>query len=765
MLWRYAVAVLLGATAVQALPTLPPVWWPLLVMLAILPVCRLFPVLKLLLAGLLMLSWSVWLAQNRLDQRLPEELAGQDIQVSGIINSLPESRERGGQRFRFALDKTEIIGQQLPDVILLSTYKPDFQVSAGERWRFTVRLKPPHGFQNPGGFDYEAYLFRHDIGARGYVRKHPEPERLAKAHAFTWLAWRADLKKRIENLLGDHLSSPLVVGLLVGDRSGLEKTHWTLLQNTGTAHLMAISGLHIGMVAGFLYLLVRWIWALWYRAGLLYPAQKAAAVSSLFVAVIYAGLAGFSIPTQRALIMLAMAVVALMLNRPMSFVSLFSATLIAVLLWDPFSVLDTGFWLSFTAVAVIAWAMTGKRNWSRLKQFLHVQLAVSAGLLPLVMARFQMAPWLSPLANLLAVPVFTFAVVPMLLLGAVLMTIPGSELAGQFLVIACADLLAWVWFLLEQMARWPGARWPVTPPPAWAMVTALLGMAWILAPRPVPGRWLGMLWLLPLFYLSADRPATGDFRLTMLDVGQGLAVHIQTKAHDLIFDTGPAFGSTFDTGDAVVLPYLRSLGVTQLDTLIISHGDNDHAGGARSVVAGIPVKQIISAEPGDLSSGRCRTGMSWQWDQVEFRILHPDEGYYRRRNNNACVLRVGGPGGSALLPADIELRAERALLMNVGEALESTILVAPHHGSKTSSGSQFLAAVNPQWVLIPAGYRNRYRHPHPTVVQRYRTLGAVLIDSASAGAISMSVERREITAIGYRQRYRRYWHHRALQDL
>ncbi|MBE9516785.1 MAG: DNA internalization-related competence protein ComEC/Rec2 [Proteobacteria bacterium] len=758
-MWLYAVAILLGALSVQALPTLPSVIWFLPFLAIVLVLLPRFPRLKPLLMLLLSIIWTIWRAQSGLDQQLPESLAGKDREVVGVIASLPAATGRG-QKFRFRLDSDFAHAKGLPTEVQLSTYYPNFMVRAGERWRFTVRLKPPHGYQNPGGFDYEAYLFRQGVGARGYVREKPAPQRLAAAE-LSWLTFRASLKQQVLTTLKDHPAAPLVIGLLVGDRSGLSADHWRLLQDTGTAHLMAISGLHIGMVAGFIFLLIRYLWPLLYRAAEALPAQKAAAVGALLAAIFYAGLAGFSIPTQRALIMLALSVVALLVNRPLPFASLFSLTLVAVLLWDPLSVLDNGFWLSFAAVAIIAWSMVGRRSHGRIHQFLHVQMAVSIGLLPLIMTRFQMAPWLSPLANLLAIPVFTFIIVPAVLLGAVLLA-SGMTGVGEILLIKSADLLALLWRILEAMSQWPSAHWPVTPPPWWALVFAMAGMIWLLAPRPVPGRWLGLFWLLPLFFIVPVRPAEGEFQLTMLDVGQGLAVHVQTANHDLIFDTGPRFGPEFDTGKAVVLPYLQQKGVKQLDMLIISHGDNDHIGGAASVMAVMPVKRILTGTHKITTNNPepCRAGMAWHWDGVEFEVLHPGHDEYRRENNAACVLKVSAAGGSALLPADIEKRAERQLLSRYGDKLDASILIAPHHGSRTSSTTPLLQRVKPRWILIPAGYRNRYHHPHPDIVKRYHQAGAVLLDSASQGAISLAVSRDGIEVDGYRGAYRRYWHHR-----
>jgi competence protein ComEC len=290
----------------------------------------------------------------------------------------------------------------------------------------------------------------------------------------------------------------------------------------------------------------------------------------------------------------------------------------------------------------------------------------------------------------------------------------------------------------------------------------VVGMLWILAPKGWPLRGMGIILLLPLLLRQPDMPQTGSARLTLLDVGQGLAAVVQTHNHTLLFDTGPSYPSGFDTGDAVVVPFLRQTGIDHVDTLVISHGNNDHAGGVASVLAQLPVTKILA--DGEMvvdlpNADPCRRGASWEWDGVKFRILHPasvidaaDE------NNHSCVLRVSVGRHAVLLTADIERDGEGELLAST-EALRADILVAPHHGSKTSSSEDFLNAVQPQWVLFPVGYRNRYGFPHSEVVARYAERGVATRRTDTEGALQFELRPDGISSLGgYRRRHKRLWH-------
>ncbi|MDH5633760.1 MAG: DNA internalization-related competence protein ComEC/Rec2 [Gammaproteobacteria bacterium] len=775
--WVYGCAVLAGVLIAQLLPSLPDLSGFCLVTGLAVASARWMTLMQPVAIGLVAATWSFFLADYYLEDRLPESLASVNLAVTGVVSSLPETSSKG-QQFHFDIKTAMQDGQsiRLPRRVVLSVYQQGIKVQAAERWRFVVRLKPPHGFQNPGGFDYEAYLFRQGIGARGYVLRQHVPERMGMSDGYSWLKLRARIKSRIIEVLPRSTERSLVLGLVIGDRSGLGRAEWRQLQKTGTAHLMAISGLHIGMVAGMMFFMIRWLWPLSYRLTLWLPAQKAAALGSSVAAFGYAGLAGFSIPTQRALIMLVVAIAAILTNRTVRFADLFFAAMTLVLFLDPFAVLDTGFWLSFLAVAIIAWAMTSRHQvhdpfrtvvdglLRKTGGFLRIQAAVSLGLLPIVIARFQLAPWVSPLANLVAIPVFSLAIIPLLLLTTMLLFIPGMSAISGALLSSATTLLSWTWIGLGAVAGWPGAATSVSPPAGWTVLLAAMGLMMLLAPKSLPGRPLGVLWCLPLLFFVPPRPAAGEFEFSLLDVGQGLAAVVQTEKHIMVFDTGAWFSPDFDAGSAVVVPFLRSKGIDHLDALVISHGDNDHIGGASAVLESLPVARVFSSLVGQPRSDAipCRTGMAWRWDGVEFSFLHPDGASYKKANNGACVLRVSSRWGSVLISADIEQLAETRLAGVFGSKLQSTVLVAPHHGSRTSSTPVFLSAVSADEVWIPAGYRNRYHHPHPDILRRYRDMAMPVVSTADSGAISRLFGSRLAPTRRFRNDYQRYWHHRPI---
>ncbi|HFD92230.1 MAG TPA: DNA internalization-related competence protein ComEC/Rec2, partial [Gammaproteobacteria bacterium] len=486
---------------------------------------------------------------------------------------------------------------------------------------------------------------------------------------------------------------------------------------------------------------------------------RAAALAALASATLYAALAGFSVPTRRALIMVAVAMGVVLLQLRWRRSDALVLALWGVLLWDPLSVMEAGFWLSFAAVAVILYAMGGqgerRRHWWR-RGRLHG--AVALGLAPLSLLFFQQQPLLAPVANLVAVPWVSLLVVPMVLAGA--LCLPWAPGTGQFLLQGGADLLALLWPVLEHLAAWPAVRWQHAPPP-WSAAVSIAGLGLLLAPRGLPGRWLGALWLLPLFFSLPPSPAPGSVRFTLLDVGQGLAAVLQTRHHVLVYDTGPRYSASFDAGGAVLVPFLRSQGVERVNLLIVGHGDNDHLGGARSLLREMPVERILSSVPSRLAGARpCHAGQAWQWDGVSFRMLHPGADSELDGNDASCVLHVSTKGPGILLTGDIEKAAERALLRREGQWLRARLLVAPHHGSRTSSSEPFIDAVAPEHVLFPVGYRNRYRLPAEAVVARYRRLGARLWDSARHGAISVVLDAGGGLSPprAHRLVQRRYWH-------
>jgi competence protein ComEC len=755
----------LGVLALQQLPQLPS--WPWLAALGLLLLAALRHRqgrgVAPLAAACFGFLWASLYAHAQLTSGLEPELEGQELLLVGEVASLPQQQRRR-IRFLFRTEQATLHDQavSVPKRLRLAWYN-DYpsSLAPGQRWRLRVKLKRPWGMMNPGGFDYEAWLFAQGIRATGYVRRSAENRLLEDAF------WRAAverarhaLSRRLQQVLGDHPSAGLVRALALGERSGISDAQWQVLLQSGTNHLVAISGLHVGLVAGLVFFLGQLLWRRCARCCLALPAPKAAAVAALLAATGYAALAGFSLPTQRAMLMLIAGLGAVLWQRPLSPLRALTLALWAVLLGQPTAVLSAGFWLSFCAVAIILFAMAGRFSTTGLWwRWGRVQVVVALGLLPLLLLFFARGSLSAPLANLLAVPMVGFAVVPLTLLGTLLL--PVWDGGSGFLLWGAAELWQWLWPLLELMTD----HLPMltAAAPAWSVVPAMLGVIVMLMPRGWPLRSAGALLLLPLLLLRPVPPAAETAEVTLLDVGQGLSAVVRTRHHALVFDTGPRYLSGFNTGDAVVLPFLQAKGAQRLDMLIVSHGDNDHIGGARALLQQIETRQVLTSVPQKMSwvaHQRCQAGQQWRWDGVEFRLLHPPvTGAAGRGNNDSCVLKVSAGGQSVLLPGDIEREAERQLLEDPAQ-LKADVLVAPHHGSKTSSSEPFVRAVKPEWVLYPVGYRNRYGFPRPEVAARYRRFGIKALESYRSGAITFTLGLGDIEPQAYRSKALRYWHSR-----
>ncbi|HEY8098446.1 MAG TPA: DNA internalization-related competence protein ComEC/Rec2, partial [Methylobacter sp.] len=702
--------------------------------------------------------WAIVFALHRLSDRLPEQLEGTEVQVTGTIADLPEQDEKR-VRFDFiprdgvyganpsgtgaAITKDSVYanshveagasGQQLPSKLRLSWYYPSQPIKAGQQWTFTVKLKRVHGTMNPGGFDYERWLFTEGIGATGYVRPDPKPVLLGRDSAWNSIAvLRQHITDQLSNTLGNSPSLALIKALTIGDGNSITQQQWEVFRKTGTTHLVVISGSHIGLIAGLVYFLVLKLWA--WTGWLSHSPQKVAAVSAVLVGVFYSGLAGFSVPTQRSVVMLVVAMTAIILQRNTRPFNTLSIALLAVLIFDPLAVLAAGFWLSFLAVTLIIYAISGRLGklghlWGAIK--LH--WVTSVGLSPLLLLFFQQVSLIAPLANLVAVPVISLLVVPLSLLAVIIMFI-SATLAGKLFYLV-DTVLQGLWWLLAYLAEIPLASINHAPPSYWALLFAVPGVLLLLAPVGIPARWLSLVMFLPLVFTDIKRPEIGDINMTLLDVGQGLSVVVQTPHHLLVYDTGAKFSEQSDMGQSVLLPFLRSQGIARIDKLIISHGDNDHIGGAASLLRGMDTEQVLTSVPQLLSEYApivCSAGQSWLWDEVKFTMLAPKQAFVSD-NDNSCVLKIQSKQGSVLLVGDIEAIAESWLVETYGEALTADVLVAPHHGSKTSSTIAFLQAVQPDYVLIPAGYRNQFGHPHKDVLARYRQVNAKWLSSVDSG--------------------------------
>ena len=715
--------------------------------------------------------WAAGHATLRTAHYLPSGLEGQDIRLVGVVASLPEPTERGG-RFEFDVERVITAGATVPPHISLNWYRIDRSGAAiaapafhaGERWELTVRLRRPHGTVNPHGFDVELWALEHNLRAVGHVRPDGENRRLTDFVARPgYLVERAreSIRERFVAVLGDAPYAPVLMALAIGDQTSVPQSQWKTFWRTGVGHLISISGLHITMVASLAAWLAGWTWR---RTGLSLhvPARKIAVLAGLMAALIYSLLAGFSVPTQRTLYMIAVAALALWFDRIGSPSRVLALALLVVLLFDPWAILSPGFWLSFGAVAVIFYATTNRAHQEgMLAAAVRTQVAVSLGLLPLLLGLFQQVSLVSPLANAFAIPVVSFLIVPLTLLGAVLPVDAFLHLA-HWLMSLCAYALDW-------LAAWPSATWESHAPPVWTIVLSVAGVAWLLAPRGLPSRWVGALWLAPLFLLEPARPAPGEFWMTALDVGQGLAVAVRTQSHALLYDTGPRWSDDADSGSRVVVPYLRGEGIGHLDGVVVSHADSDHSGGAISVLDSVPTGWLLSSLPDDspiLKHSdrrlRCHAGQRWEWDGVAFAVLHPALPVYaeanRKTNDRSCVIKVTSRFGSALLTADIEALSEGEILARDAGSLRSDVLVVPHHGSRTSSTEAFVSAVGPRLSIFTVGYRNTFGHPRPEIVARYESSGSRILRSDRSGAIQVKLDESGIQATEWRESARRYWY-------
>jgi competence protein ComEC len=551
--------------------------------------------------------------------------------------------------------------------------------------------------------------------------------------------------------------------LAIGDQSSIPQTQWQVFTRTGVNHLMSISGLHITMLASLGFALTYWLWRCSTRLTLFLPARKAAALVALLVALGYALLSGFAVPAQRTVYMAAVVAAALWLNRNFSLGQIVSIALLGVLIPDSWAVLSPGFWLSFGAVALILYVTAYRLKPSHwLVEYGKVQWAMTIGLIPMLLALFQQVSLVSPIANTFAIPLVSLVIVPLALLGAVLPLDAPLWLAHS--------VMGWTMVFLEWLNSLPQAVWTQHAPPAWSIVVGMLGVLWILLPRGFPARWLGFLLLLPMFLNTPEPPVQGSVRLIIFDVGQGLAVAAQTQHYALLYDTGPDFSDGADSGNRILVPSLRAMGISKLDGLILTHDDTDHTGGAASVMQAMPIGWLSSSLPDGhplsqlaADKRRCTGGQSWQWDGINFEILHPDSASYSeekiRKNNRGCVLRISIGNQHILLTADIEKESEQQLLKEHTDKLPGTLLVVPHHGSKTSSTDEFIAAMRPGYAVFTVGYRNRFGHPKQEVVQRYADGGSTLLRSDEDGAILIEMNTQGLQVERYRKTHRRYWTH------
>ena len=774
----------LGAAWLQTRPVLPALTWlwlaPAIFLVAVwLPGQGAAAWQRRLLLWLLALTlgffYAAWRAELRLNDSLPQAWEGRQIMLIGRVLDLPESMARGW-RFRFAVSHADTPGARVPRQLQLAYYPPDASTvsgpAAGDCLRLIARLYRPHGQINPHGFDYEAWLLERGIRATGYLTAAPLATGGCDGGPRAVIDRQRDrIRSHLLQALADRPYAGVVVALAIGDQNAIPPAQWTLFRHTGVTHLMSISGLHVTLFSSLVYLLVSWLWRRAPGLCLHLPARKAGLGLGLLAATAYVALSGFGIPAQRTLYMLAVVVACLWSGWATSPTRVLALALLAVVLIDPWAALAPGFWLSFGAVAALMYAGSGRlRSPPWWLAWIKAQWAVTLALTPALLALFDEVSLVSPLANAFAIPLVSLLAVPLALLAAVI--------PWQGLALVAHAVLQFTLTGLHWMDGLPQPVWHGAEAGFLAIVMALLGAVLLLLPRGVPGRWLGALLFLPLIYPRLEHPAAGEFWVSVLDVGQGLATVVRTEHHVLVYDTGPMYASGEDAGGRVVSPFLHARGMRQLHTLIVTHDDTDHSGGVLGLIsshrpdvlltslAGLDAanlsphgQAILAAMP---SARACIAGDSWRWDGIEFSLLHPPAHHYRNRNykdnDRSCVLKVTGPGGSILLTADIERLGELNLLERIPDDLRADVLLAPHHGSKTSSMAEFLDAVGPRKVVIPVGHRNRYGHPAPEVLARYRARGMEALRTDRDGAVELRFTRRGLETYRARLIQRRYWH-------
>lgn len=708
---------------------LPSLWWCLPVWCVLLAWWRwrgYSMALVAVFAALLGAMWSVFSAQQHINNRLINELDGRTIWLEGRVEGLSELNE-GSTQFYF--ENAHSRRGVLPTRLRLSWQQAPPLIN-GETWRLAVKLRGPRGTANPHSFDFEAWLLARHVGAIGSVKR---GERLEEAS--DWQRWRETVRARLLAIEAAGQQGTLAA-LVLGDASGLNAEGWQILQATGTTHLLVVSGQHITLLAGVLYAAV----ALLFRYGI-WPKKWAwppiACFFALSGALIYGGLAGWGVPVQRSCLMLALLLFWRWRALPVSMGLALLLVFCVVLILDPLASLQAGFWLSFGAVAIL-WACFSSRLGvsSIIWPLLASQWAMTIGLLPFLAGLGLPVSITGPLANLLAVPWVSLGVVPLALLGTLLLPIP--SLAEPLLWLA-----GWQLSWLFKGLAWLSADWPAWQGAALSVFAWLLLAiaAWLLLlPRGVPLRASGAVLLLAALLPAAKRLPEGRAEVWMLDVGQGLSVLIRTRHHSLLYDSGPR-QEGFDTGEKIVAPVLKGLGVTALDTLLLSHADNDHAGGAPFLMREFPITEVISGEPNghpafSLSPNACEDGRTWQWDGVTFTLWRWAAA--TNANDASCVLRIEAKGERLLLAGDISVAAEQWLRQSKPD-LRAEWLVAAHHGSKSSSSSSFLRAVSASNVLISRGLHNSFSHPHPQILARYRVLNQRVWDTAQTGALQISL--------------------------
>lgn len=754
----FVLAFLAGILLLQQCPVLPqPFWVAIVLLIGILLKIQVRGhrlIFRILLGGWLGFAWCLLYAVLQMSWTLPEQWEGKDVSITGYIAEVPIKSEQG---MLFLFDMDTLNQQPAQARIRLSWKNNVMPIKAGDRWALTVQLKRIHGLCNPGSVDHEALALYEGVRATGHVIGHGSMNLRSTNYYYGIHRFRQYLHDLMQSSIKITATSHWIITLATGVREGIHQEDWQVLRKTGTNHLMVIAGLHIGFMSGFVFFLTQWCWRRSARLSLRIPAQQAAAVAALCMALIYTALAGFSIPTQRASIMITALLLMRLLRRCVLPWGVWALAVFSVLVINPLGVLTDSFWLSLGSVALIIYGMSGRLLpqgvwWEHGR----IQWVMALGLLPLGIALFQECSFTSFLANSIAVPIVGWIIVPFTLLGTFLLL-----LSPKFaFILNFADwILHYLWVFLSDLSRLPWSSYHLGVSKIWMVISGCFGVVLFLMPRGLPGRWLGGVFILPMV-LQKPLLTQGEVFFTLLDVGQGLSAVVQTQHHTLVYDTGMKWGDSLNRGETVLLPFLRTQGVHKIDKLVISHADSDHSGGAGVVLEQMPVFELTTSVPDFFAypASLCLQGTYWEWDHVQFRFLYPDRMSLGLGNDSSCVLYITVGNQHIMLTGDIEKGAEKKLLTTYRD-LGAEIVVAPHHGSKTSGMLEFIRALHPKIALFPVGYRNAYHLPHPMVVASYRDQGAILYDSIHHGAIQFYLNGEVLQPPSlYRLENQRYWH-------
>jgi len=701
--------------------------------------------------------WTLWTAYSISSFTLKKEWEGKPLIAIGTISSLPRLATFGTQ-FEFHLEK---LNTKNVNTKIRLTWPHTPHLTPGDKWKLLVKLKRVHSVQSNGAYDYEAWAYQQGIRATGSVQPNALNQLMSSnKYTYFFMRFRKMLQEKIMLYSPHTQTSPWLIALILGERNGISADDWQVLRNTGTNHLMAIGGLHLGMLASFAYFTVSYLWRRSTTLLLFFPAQKAAILAACLMAVVYGSLSGFSLPSQRAVIMFFVFTLMTLTDRKINPWFSWALALFFVLIMNPLTVLQDSFWLSFTTIALILYGMS-HRLYSSGMWWKHgrVQWVIGIGLIPVSLALFQQCTLIAFIGNVIAIPWLTFTILPFCLLSVIFIT-SAPQFASVFLWMADKSL-SQLWIVLSWLSSFHFASWSLSLPSIY-IVFLMIACFIFLLPAGMPSRWLSVIWILPALFYQPSKPLLGEYWLSLLDVGQGLAVVVETKNHTMVYDAGPKYASASDMGENIVLPYLRNHQIKNIDLMVISHGDNDHIGGAKAILNAFPLTRIKTSVPEKMHSllaSDCHAGDSWQWDGVTFAFLYPINNEINNGNDSSCVLMIDNGHYKALLPGDIEKQAEKNLLLNKPETLKADMMIAPHHGSKTSGMETFIAAVKPSIVLYATGYRNRYHFPHASVVESYAKIKAQAFNTVDSGTIQFKITNGGVVSPPeeYRITNRKYW--------